>query len=78
MSHENHELVADSPDAQLARYLQRLWPHREHESGAFRALCCLLGFHSWAQPNYSAQASRRSIRFCLSCSAVEIDGTRYS
>jgi len=67
-----------NPDAELAAHLRRFWPHREHESGMLRALGCLLGFHLWAQPDYSALVSRRSIRFCRWCSAVEIDGVRYS
>ncbi|HEY6489683.1 MAG: hypothetical protein WCC26_07900 [Terracidiphilus sp.] len=65
-------------DAELAAHLQRFWPHRAHESGALRALCCFLGFHLWAQPDYSALVSRRSIRFCCWCSTVEIDGVDYS
>ncbi|HTB95944.1 MAG TPA: hypothetical protein VK716_02980 [Terracidiphilus sp.] len=65
-------------DAQLARRLQRLWPHRTHESGTIRSVLCLLGFHHWLQPNYSAFAPRRNIRFCHWCSSVEIDGTLYS
>jgi hypothetical protein len=43
-----------------------------------RNLCCFLGFHLWAQPDYSSQAPRRTIRFCRWCPMVEIDGTRYS
>ncbi len=73
---ENFEV--QSADAQLARYLQSFWPHRTHESGALRNLCCFLGFHLWAQPNYASLAPRRSIRFCRWCSCVEIDGARYS
>ncbi len=78
MSPRNPEHIADSADAQLAYYLQRFWPHRDHEAGTLRALCCLLGLHLWAQPDFSALASRRNIRFCLGCSTVEIDGVRYS
>ena len=33
-------------EAQLARSLQQMWPNREHESGALRALMCRLGMHS--------------------------------
>ena len=62
---------------ELARSLQRLWPHREHESGALRTLLCLLGIHHWLQPDFSAIASRRNIRFCHWCSTVEIDGVCY-
>jgi hypothetical protein len=78
MFNRNVEIAAESPDAELARNLQRFWPHRAHEAGTLRGLCCLLGLHLWAQPDFSAHASRRNIRFCLGCSAVEIDGTRYS
>ena len=78
MPHKNPEFVAESPDAELARYLQRFWPHRVHEAGTLRNLGCLLGFHLWAQPDYSSLASRRSIRFCRWCNSVEIDGVRYS
>jgi hypothetical protein len=67
-----------NPDAELAAYLRRFWPHRVHESGTLRNLCCALGFHLWAQPDYSALTSRQSIRFCLWCSTIEIDGVRYS
>jgi hypothetical protein len=72
------QTIPDSPDAELAAYLQRFWPHRAHESGVLRSLCCMLGFHLWAQPDYSALVSRRNIRFCRWCPAVEIDGIRYS
>ena len=78
MSNHNPEFAAESPDAKLAHSLQRLWPHRAHEAGTLRNLCCLLGFHLWAQPDYSLRASRRSIRFCCWCDSVEIDGVRYS
>jgi len=78
MLDRNPEFVAESPDAELARSLQRLWPHRVHEAGTLRNLCCLLGFHLWAQPSYSSLVSRRCIRFCRWCATVEIDGIRYS
>src|ERR1700743_1696145 len=78
MKNKNSELAVEAPDAELARTLQRFWPHRVHESGTLRNLCCLLGFHLWAQPDYSAFASRRDIRFCCWCASVEIDGTRSS
>lgn len=77
MSDRNSEFAVESPDAKLARYLQRFWPHRTHEAGTLRNICCLLGFHLWAQPDYSSLASRRSIRFCRWCDSVEIDGVRY-
>jgi hypothetical protein len=76
---ENHSpSSAYVSDAELAKSLQRLWPHRAHESGAFRSMLCLLGLHHWLQPNYSAIAPRRNIRFCHWCTSVEIDGTSYS
>ena len=78
MKNRNPEWAVESPDAELARTLQRLWPHRVHEAGTLRNLCCLLGFHLWAQPNYSALAARRRILFCRWCSTVEIDGVRYN
>ena len=33
MSEKNPECIIESPDAELARYLQRFWPHRSHEAG---------------------------------------------
>lgn len=74
---QNPEFTLPSPDEQLARSLQKLWPHRTHESGVLRNLLCFFGLHLWTQPDYRSHASRRSIRFCLWCSAVEIDGVCY-
>jgi hypothetical protein len=74
----NPQTSTDSPDAELARYLQRFWPHRSHESGTLRDICCLLGFHLWVQPDYSSLAPRHNIRFCRWCPTIEINGTRYS
>lgn len=78
MTEERISAIQDSSDAQLARYLQGFWPHRAHESGTLRNICCWLGFHLWAQPDYTSIAPRRQIRFCLWCPAIEIDGQRYS
>ena len=64
--------------AHLARSLQRMWPHREHESGALRSIMCRLGIHLWLQLDYTGIAPKRAVRFCLWCSGVEIDGRRYS
>jgi hypothetical protein len=72
-----HEKDAYPEVAQLARSLQQMWPHREHESGALRALMCRLGLHLWLQPDYSGFAQRRAVRFCLWCPCVEIDGRLY-
>ena len=66
----------DEEMMQLVRSLQRMWPHREHESGALRAIMCWLGMHLWLQPDYSGVV-RRTVRFCLWCSCVEIDGRVY-
>ena len=69
----------DSNDevALLAKNLQRLWPHREHESGVLRTLMCALGMHLWLQLDLSGIAPRRAVKFCLWCSCVEIDGRVY-
>lgn len=64
-------------EAQLAKSLQRMWPHREHESGVLRKLMCCLGVHLWLRPDYSRIAPRRPVKFCLWCSCVEIDGRVY-
>ncbi len=64
-------------DAQLARNLQKMWPHRTHESGIWRTLLCWLGMHLWLEPNYTALAPKRAVRFCLWCERVEIDGRQY-
>jgi hypothetical protein len=66
-----------SHDEQLARQLQTFWPHRSHESGVLRSLLCFFGLHLWAQPDYNSLAPHRSLRFCLWCSTVEIDGVHY-
>jgi hypothetical protein len=68
---------ANPEEAQLARSLQRMWPHREHESGLLRGLMCWLGLHLWLQPDYTAFVRRNSVRFCLWCSSVEINGRVY-
>lgn len=65
-------------EAQLTKTLQRMWPHREHESGVLRTMMCGLGMHLWLQPDYSGIAPRRAVRFCLWCSCVEIDGKKHS
>jgi hypothetical protein len=66
-----------SPEMQLARYLARFWPHREHESGLLRSLLCSIGIHLWLQPNYTGLAGNRRIRFCHWCPTIEIDGVGY-
>ena len=71
-------MADDSTDAQLIRSLQKMWPHRVHESGVLRAMLCALGMHFWLQPDYSGIAPKRAVKFCLWCSCVEIDGRRHS
>ena len=69
--------AAEPAVAQSLKYVPKA-AEIAHEAGTLRNLCCLLGFHLWAQPDYSAHAARRSIRFCCWCDSVEIDGVRYS
>ena len=64
-------------ETQLAKSLQRMWPHREHESGLLRSLMCLLGLHLWLAPDYTSLARSRNVRFCHWCSCVEINGRIY-
>ena len=67
----------DIEEAQLAKSLQQMSPHREHESGVLRSLMCFLGFHLWLAPDYTSFVRKRHLRFCLWCSSVEIDGRVY-
>lgn len=78
MRDENIPAPTYARDAELARSLQRMWPHRTHESGVIHSLLCFLGLHFWAQPDFASHAPRRAVRFCLWCSTVEIDGNLYS
>jgi len=68
------ERTADS-DAELARSLARLWPHRMHESSAMKNLLCRLGLHRWAQLDLSHHAPGREVWFCRWCDSITIDGT---
>jgi hypothetical protein len=63
--------------AELVRTLQRMWPHREHESGLLRSLMCFCGLHLWLQLDYTAFAPKRAVRFCPWCPSIEIDGRVY-
>jgi hypothetical protein len=62
------------PDAELARSLARLWPHRLHESSVWKNLLCRLGLHRWAQLDLSHQAPGREVWFCRWCDRITIDG----
>ena len=79
-TNEDLEMRWDDPhpeETELATSLQRMWPHREHESGVLRSLMCFLGAHLWLAPDYTSIVRRRNVRFCLWCSCVEIDGRVY-
>lgn len=66
-------------EAELAASLRRLWPHRSHESGAFRGLSCRLGRHRWARLDLRAVLAGRNdnAAFCRWRSAVRIGGVIY-
>jgi hypothetical protein len=64
-------------DAELARLLAKLWPHRVHESSAGKALLCRLGLHRWAQLDLSLQAQGREVCFCRWCDRIRIDGEMF-
>lgn len=64
-------------DSALATELARLWPHREHESGPFRGLCCRIHLHRWRRLDLHEIAPGRDVRFCFWCSKVRIDGANY-
>ncbi|MGH9505743.1 MAG: hypothetical protein ACRD13_02365 [Terriglobales bacterium] len=68
-------------ESQLAADLARLWPHRRHESGAFRGFFCRWGRHRWARLNLEAllpeRERGRDVGFCRWCSAVRIGGVTY-
>lgn len=79
-TYEDRVMHRDDPsneERQLVKSLQRMWPHRDHESGMLRSLMCFLGLHLWLAPDYSSIVRRREVRFCLWCSCVEIDGRVY-
>jgi hypothetical protein len=65
-------------DAELARSLAKLWPHRMHESSALKNLLCLAGLHRWAQLDLSLQAPGREVRFCRWCDRIVIDGRTFA
>ena len=63
-----------SSDAELAVFLARLWPNREHESSAVAGLFCRAGVHCWRRLDLAELAANRNVRFCFWCSKIEIDG----
>lgn len=64
-------------DAELAKKLAKLWPHREHEAGAVCAWFCRMGLHRWRSLHLAELAPGRDVRFCFWCSKVRIDGAVY-
>jgi hypothetical protein len=64
-------------DAELARSLAKLWPHREHESNAGKGLLCRCGLHRWRKLDLENHAPGRNVSYCFWCSKVRIDGTIY-
>ena len=63
-----------NPDAELARTLARLWPHRVHESSVLKNLLCVCGLHRRAQLDLRHHAPGRQIWFCRWCEKIWIDG----
>ncbi len=66
-----------SDDFALAKELARLWPHREHESGPIRGLCCSIGLHRWRKLDLSETLPGRDVSFCFWCSKIKIDKVIY-
>jgi hypothetical protein len=64
-------------DAQLARSLAKLWPHRLHESSWLKNFFCWMRLHRWAQLDLRDQARGREVWFCRWCEKIKIDGTPY-
>ncbi len=64
-------------DAELAKSLAKLWPHREHEAGPVRGLCCRLGLHRWRALDLTDFAPGREVSYCFWCSKVRIDSVVY-
>lgn len=64
-------------DFALAASLARLWPHREHESGPLRGLCCRIGLHRWRRLDLRENVPGRDVGFCFWCSKIRIGGVVY-
>jgi hypothetical protein len=64
-------------DAELAKSLAKLWPHREHESNAVKNMFCRAGLHRWRQLDLAELVPNREVHFCFWCSKVRIDGVIY-
>ena len=61
----------------IATSVARLWPHREHESGALRSLLCRIGLHRWLQLDLAHLAPAHEIHFCFWCSKIRVNGVEY-
>ena len=64
-------------DAELARKVARLWPHREHEANVVLAQLCRTGLHRWRRLDLGTLVPGRDVRYCFWCSKVKIDGSDY-
>jgi hypothetical protein len=63
-----------NPDRALAASLAKLWPHREHESNAVRALLCRCALHGWRKLDLRELAPDKDVQYCFWCSKLRIDG----
>jgi hypothetical protein len=66
-----------SSDADLAKQLAKLWPHRECEANIILGQVCRLGLHWWRWLDLSEHVPGKDIRFCFLCKRVKIDGAVY-
>jgi hypothetical protein len=69
--------TAPATNAQFARSLAKLWPHRLHESSWLKNLFCWMRLHRWAQLDLRDQAQGREVQFCRWCETIKIDGILY-
>ncbi len=73
---EAFQPTARCSDAEFARSLARIWPHRLHESNWLKNVFCYFGWHSWRQLYLDGLLpARREVRFCFWCDKVKVDGT---
>lgn len=50
--------------------LQKLWPHRQHESNWLKALACTLGFHRWHTLTLNIGPELSRFDFCRWCAEI--------
>jgi len=65
------------PDSELAIRGAKLWPNREHESNAIKAMLCRVGLHRWRRLDLTTLVPDRDIRCCFWCSKIKVDGVIY-